>query len=81
MTKRRSKTLLQQAKYYEVEGEYKEQEMMSIMESAYINGNFQDFKDYYHALKMEERRKFIDHLHCVNSIEGFYKMIDMLMFD
>lgn len=40
MTKRRSKTLLQQAKYYEVEGDYKEQEMMSIMESAYINGNF-----------------------------------------
>lgn len=36
MTKRRSKTLLQQAKYYEVEGDYKEQEMMSIMESAYI---------------------------------------------
>lgn len=29
MSKRRSKTLLQQAKYYEVEGEYKEQEMMS----------------------------------------------------
>lgn len=81
MTKRRSKTLLQQAKYYEVEGDYKEQEMMSIMESAYINGNFQCFKDYYHELKMEERRKFIDHLHCVNSVEGFYKMIDMLMFD
>ena len=54
--------------------------MMSIMESAYINGNFQDFKDYYHALKMEERRKFINHLHCVNSTEGFYKMVDMLMF-
>lgn len=54
---------------------------MSIMESAYINGNFQCFKDYYHELKMEERRKFIDYLHCVNSTEGFYKMIDMLMFD
>lgn len=81
MTKRRSKTLLQQAKYYEVEGDYKEQEMMSIMESAYINGNFQCFKDYYHELKMEERRKFIDYLHCVNSTEEFYKMIDMLMFD
>ena len=45
MTKRRSKTLLQQAKYYEVDGDYKEQEMMYIMETAYRNGNFQEFKE------------------------------------
>lgn len=72
MTKRRSKTLLQLAKYYEVEGDNKEQKMMSIMESAYRNGYFQVFQEYYHALKMEDRRKFIDHLHGVNSTEGFY---------
>lgn len=72
MTKRRSKTLLQLAKYYEVEGDNKEQKMISIMESAYRNGYYQVFKEYYHALKMEDRRKFIDHLHGVNSTEGFY---------
>ena len=43
-SERRSRTLAQQAKSYEVAGEY---EMMQIMHESWINGNFSDFKHYY----------------------------------
>lgn len=78
---RKSKTLLQQARYYEVDGEI---EMMDVMYESYVNGNFEDFKDYYRVLKKSDRRKFINYLY--NNISDcdmrtFYKMVDMLMFD
>ncbi len=77
MAKRRSKTLSQQAKYYEVENEL---EMMDTMMASYINGNFTDFKDYYRALKMVERRRFIGFLYNQSDEHTFYKMVDMLIF-
>ncbi len=75
---RRSKTLLQQAKYYEV---HNEMEMMCLIWEAWVNGNFSDFKSYYRSLNMESRRRFIGFIY--NQVDGhtFYKMVDMLMFD
>lgn len=75
---RRSKTLLQQAKYYEV---HNEMEMMCLIWEAWVNGNFSDFKSYYRSLNMESHRRFIGFIY--NQVDGhtFYKMVDMLMFD
>lgn len=75
---RRSKTLLQQAKYNEV---HNEMEMMCLIWEAWVNGNFSDFKSYYRSLNMESRRRFIGFIY--NQVDGhtFYKMVDMLMFD
>lgn len=76
-SERRSRTLAQQAKSYEVAGEY---EMMEKMHNSWTNGNIPDFKDYYRVLRMEDRRKFVGYLYN-NTDEGtFYKMIDSLMF-
>lgn len=77
MIMRRSKTLAQQARYYEVEGEM---EMMDLMWASWVNGNFSYFKDYYLALCKNDRRRFIGFLY--NQVDGhtFYKMVDMLMF-
>lgn len=77
MAKRRSKTLLQQAKAYECENE---SEMMEVMISSWTNGNFSDFRDYYKTLRVTERRRFINY--CYNNTDGFtfYRMIDMLIF-
>lgn len=78
MAKRRSKTLLQQAKAYECSNEL---EMMDVMMSSWVNGNFSDFKDYYRALRMDDRRRFIGFLYDQNDERTFYRMVDMLMFD
>jgi len=45
-SERRSRTLTQQAKSYEVAGEY---EMMQIMHESWINGNFADIEGDYPA--------------------------------
>lgn len=73
---RRSKTLLQQAKYYEV---HNEMEMMCLIWEAWVNGNYSDFKSYYRSLNMESRRRFIGFIY--NQVDGytFYRMVDMLM--
>lgn len=57
---RRSKTLLQQAKYYEV---HDEMEMMDLIWEAWVNGNYSTFKSYYRSLNMESRRRFIGFVH------------------
>lgn len=76
-SERRSRTLAQQAKSYEVAGEY---EMMQVMRESWINGNFSDFKYYYRVLRMEDRRKFVHYLYNSTDEGTFYKMIDSLMF-
>lgn len=76
-SERRSRTLAQQAKSYEVAGEY---EMMQIMHKSWINGNFSDFKHYYRVLRMEDRRRFVHYLYYSTDKGTFYKMINSLMF-
>lgn len=76
-SERRSRTLAQQAKSYEVAGEL---EMMQIMHESWINGNFSDFKHYYRVLRMEDRRRFVNYLYNNTDERTFYRMIDMLMF-
>lgn len=76
-SERRSRTLAQQAKSYEVAGEY---EIMQIMYESWINGNFSDFKHYYRVLRKEERRKFVCFLYNNTDERTFYRMIDVLMF-
>ena len=77
MAKRRSKTLAQQAKCYEVENEL---EMMKAMQESFIKGNPADFKDYYRELRKEDRRRFIGFLYNQSDEHDFYKMVDMLIF-
>ena len=76
-SERRSRTLAQQAKAYEVADE---QEMMQIMHESWINGNFSVFKDYYRVLRKEDRRKFVNYLYNSTDEGTFYIMIDALMF-
>ena len=76
-SERRGRTLAQQAKSYEVAGEY---EMMQIMHESWINGNFSDFKHYYRVLRMDDRRKFVNYLYNNTDERTFYKMIDSLIF-
>lgn len=76
-SERRSRTLAQQAKSYEVAGEY---EMMQIMHESWINGNFSDFKHYYRVLRMEDRRNFVNYLYNNTDERTFYRMIDLLIF-
>ena len=74
---RRSKTLQQQAKCYEVANEV---EMMDLMLASWINGNFKDFKDYYKMLNKGNRRVFINYAFCNTENSKFYDMIDFLFF-
>lgn len=76
-SERRSRTLAQQVKSYEVAGEY---EMMQTMHESWINGNFSDFKHYYRVLRMEDRRRFVNYLYNNTDERTFYRMIDLLMF-
>lgn len=72
-SERRSRTLAQQAKSYEVAGEY---EMMQVMHESWINGN----KHYYRVLRKEDRRKFVHYLYNNTDECTFYRMVDTLMF-
>lgn len=76
-TMRRSKTLQQQAKYYEVANEFK---MMDVMLTSWIVGNSRKFKDYFKALNKENRRKFINYAWCNTEASEFYDIIDFLFF-
>lgn len=54
--KRRSKTLEQQARYYEVA------DMEIYMYETYLNGNFSTLKRLYAELNRESRRRFIGYV-------------------
>lgn len=53
---RRSKSVTQQCKHYEVEN------IFEYMVSVYINGNFADFQILYRELRTDDRRLFISYL-------------------
>ena len=56
MTKRNSKTVAQQCRYYEVDN------IFVYMVETYINGNFETFRRLYHELNKDARRDFMDFL-------------------
>ncbi|MRX90133.1 hypothetical protein GKD33_21770 [Parabacteroides merdae] len=56
MAKRRSKTVEQQCRYYEVGN------IFEYMVETYINGNFSTFRELYHELNKEARKDFIGFL-------------------
>ena len=74
---RRSKTLEQQAKYYEVANEV---EMMDLMLTSWAVGNIRNFKDYYKVLNKGNRRRFINYAWCNTEASEFYDIIDFLFF-
>lgn len=53
---RRSKSVTQQCKHYEVEN------IFEYMVSVYINGNFAHFQILYRELRTDDRRLFISYL-------------------
>lgn len=55
-SKRRSKTLEQQARYYEVP------DMEIYMYETYLNGNFSDLRRLYKELNRESRRQFLGYV-------------------
>lgn len=54
MAKRRSKTVEQQCRYYEVDN------IFEYMVETYINGNISVFRELYHELNKDARKDFID---------------------
>lgn len=54
--KRRSKTIAQQCKYYEVDN------IFEYMVSIYLNGNISAFGELYKELNRQDRREFITYL-------------------
>ena len=55
-SKRRSKTLEQQARHYEVP------DMEIYMYETYLNGNFSDLKRLYKELNRDSRRQFLGYV-------------------
>ena len=64
MTKRNSKTVAQQCRYYEVDN------IFEYMVETYINGNFSTFRRLYHELNKDTRRDFMDFL--LSEVEPTY---------
>ena len=56
MAKRRSKTVEQQCRYYEVDN------IFEYMVETYINGNISVFRELYHELNKDARKDFTDFL-------------------
>lgn len=54
MAKRRSKTVEQQCRYYEVGN------IFEYMVETYLNGNMSVFRELYHELNKDARKDFID---------------------
>lgn len=54
--KRRSKTIAQQCRYYEVDN------IFEYMVSVYLNGNISAFETLYKELNRKDRREFIIYL-------------------
>lgn len=55
-SKRHSKTMEQQARYYEVP------DMEIYMYETYLNGNFSDLKRLYKELNRDSRRQFLGYV-------------------
>ncbi len=64
MTKRNSKTVAQQYRYYEVDN------IFEYMVETYINGNFDTFRELYRKLDKDTRKDFIDFL--LSEVEPTY---------
>ena len=62
--KRRSKTVAQQCRYYEVDN------IFEYMVETYINGNFSTFRELYKELRKDARKDFIDFL--LSEVEPIY---------
>ena len=56
MAKRRSRTVEQQCRYYEVDN------IFEYMVETYINGNISVFRELYHELNKDARKDFTDFL-------------------
>ena len=54
--KRRSKTIAQQCRYYEVDN------IFEYMVSVYLNGNISDFGELFKELNRRDRKEFILYL-------------------
>ena len=52
-TKRKSKTLEQQARYYEVD------DISEYMVETYLNGNISTYRQLFQELRVESRREFV----------------------
>lgn len=55
-TKRKSKTLEQQARYYEVD------DISEYMVETYLNGNISTYRQLFQELRVESRREFVRRL-------------------
>ncbi len=55
-TKRKSKTLEQQARYYEVD------DISEYMVETYLNGNISTYRQLFQELRAESRREFVRRL-------------------
>ena len=64
MAKRRSKTVEQQCRYYEVDN------IFEYMVETYINGNISVFRELYHELNKDARKDFTDFL--LSEVEPTY---------
>lgn len=64
MAKRRSKTVEQQCRYYEVGN------IFEYMVETYINGNISVFRELYHELNKDTRKNFTDFL--LSEVEPTY---------
>ncbi len=64
MAKRRSKTVEQQCRYYEVGN------IFEYMVETYLNGNMSVFRELYHELNKDARKDFIDFL--LSEVEPIY---------
>ena len=64
MAKRRSKTVEQQCRYYEVGN------IFEYMVETYINGNISVFRELYHELNKDARKDFTDFL--LSEVEPTY---------
>lgn len=64
MAKRRSKTVEQQCRYYEVGN------IFEYMVETYINGNISVFRELYHELNKDTRKDFTEFL--LSEVEPTY---------
>ena len=62
--KRRSKTIAQQCRYYEVDN------IFEYMVSVYLNANISDFAELFKELNRKDRRAFI--LYLFSEVEPIY---------
>jgi len=71
--KRRSKTIAQQCRYYEVDN------IFEYMVSVYLNGNISDFGELFKELNRRDRKEFILYLLIVNLVNANKRLIRQRM--